>query len=331
MGLTLGTPLLHSWRNLPILLAGGGYKHGHHVAHNSENNTPLANLFVPLAQRMGLDINSFGSSTHSDFADCKYDLFQFGKNEISQPITITMNRRTLLQASLASTLSIPAFALEKSNPFRKNIGIQLYTLRNQIKADVKGTLAAVAKAGYKQVEAYGFDGKASDMMLAAKDNGMAVNFTHFAWESVTNPTKKGVPSFESILEGAKDVGLTHLVIPCLHAQQRKDLDGYKRVAELCNKAAQKPKQPVSSLPTTITHSSSSRMGGEKSGFDVFKSEFSKDMHFEVDVFWVKVGGVSPVKLIRDLKDGSLSYTLRISRRAQNYPTLVAYPTMRSRN
>ena len=85
--------------------------------------------------------------------------------------------------------------------------------RNQIKADVKGTLAAVAKAGYKQVEAYGFDGKASDMMLAAKDNGMAVNSTHFAWESVTNPTKKGVPSFESILEGASDVGLTHLVIP----------------------------------------------------------------------------------------------------------------------
>ena len=56
-----------------------------------------------------------------------------------------------------------------------------------------------------------------------------------------------------------------------------------------------------------------------------------DMHFEVDVFWVKVGGVSPVKLIKNLRDGSRSYTLRISRRAQNYPTLVAYPMMRSRN
>ena len=64
-GSNLGNASSHSWRNLPILLAGGGYKHGHHVAHNSENNTPLANLFVPLAQRMGLDINSFGSSTHS--------------------------------------------------------------------------------------------------------------------------------------------------------------------------------------------------------------------------------------------------------------------------
>ncbi len=212
-----------------------------------------------------------------------------------------MNRRTLLQASLASTLSIPAFALEKGNPFRKNIGIQLYTLRNQIKADVKGILAAVAKAGYKQVEAYGFDGKASDMMLAAKDNGMAVNSTHFAWESVTNPTKKGVPSFDSILEGAKDVGLTHLVIPYLHAQQRKDLDGYKRVAELCNKAAQKSKAVGIQLAYHNHAFEFQPQGGEKSGFDVFKSEFSKDMHFEVDVFWVKVGGVSPVKLIRDLK------------------------------
>ena len=42
------------------------------------------------------------------------------KNEISHPVTITMNRRTLLQASLASTLSIPAFALEKGNPLEKH-------------------------------------------------------------------------------------------------------------------------------------------------------------------------------------------------------------------
>ena len=64
-GSNLGNASSHSWRNLPILLAGGGYKHGHHVAHDKENNAPFANLFVPLAQRMGLDIEKFGSSTNS--------------------------------------------------------------------------------------------------------------------------------------------------------------------------------------------------------------------------------------------------------------------------
>jgi len=62
-GSNLGNASSHSWRNLPILLAGGGYKHGHHVAHDPDNNTPFANLFVPLAQRMGVEIEKFGSST----------------------------------------------------------------------------------------------------------------------------------------------------------------------------------------------------------------------------------------------------------------------------
>jgi len=64
-GSNLGNASSHSWRNLPILLAGGGYKHGRHVAHDPDNNTPFANLFVPLAQRMGLEIEKFGSSTKS--------------------------------------------------------------------------------------------------------------------------------------------------------------------------------------------------------------------------------------------------------------------------
>ena len=69
-------PSSPSWKDwLPVasffvviagaLLAGGGYKHGHHVAHDPKNNTPFANLFVPLAQRMGLEIEKFGSSTKS--------------------------------------------------------------------------------------------------------------------------------------------------------------------------------------------------------------------------------------------------------------------------
>ena len=62
-GSNLGNASSHDWHNLPIILAGGGYRHGSYVAHDKDDNTPLANLFVPLAQRMGLEIDSFGSST----------------------------------------------------------------------------------------------------------------------------------------------------------------------------------------------------------------------------------------------------------------------------
>lgn len=62
-GSNLGNASSHDWRNLPIIVAGGGYQHGTHVAHDHQNNTPLANLFVSLAQRMGIEIDRFGSST----------------------------------------------------------------------------------------------------------------------------------------------------------------------------------------------------------------------------------------------------------------------------
>lgn len=62
-GSNLGNASSHDWRNLPIVLAGGEYRHGAYVAHDTQNNTPLANLFVLLAQHMGMEIDRFGSST----------------------------------------------------------------------------------------------------------------------------------------------------------------------------------------------------------------------------------------------------------------------------
>lgn len=62
-GSNLGNASSHSWRNLPILVAGGGYRHGSYIAHDENDNTPLANLFVTFAQRMGVETDQFGSST----------------------------------------------------------------------------------------------------------------------------------------------------------------------------------------------------------------------------------------------------------------------------
>jgi len=62
-GSNLGNASAHDWHNLPILVAGGGYRHGSYVAHDEQRNTPLANLFVDLAQRMGVESDNFGSST----------------------------------------------------------------------------------------------------------------------------------------------------------------------------------------------------------------------------------------------------------------------------
>jgi hypothetical protein len=53
----------HDNRNLPIVLAGGGFRHGQHLQFNKDDNAPLANLYVSLLQRLGLEVDQFASST----------------------------------------------------------------------------------------------------------------------------------------------------------------------------------------------------------------------------------------------------------------------------
>src|SRR3954468_20186745 len=53
----------HGVKNMPVLLAGGGFKHGQHLAFAPKNNPPLCNLYVSMLQRLGLGVDKFGSST----------------------------------------------------------------------------------------------------------------------------------------------------------------------------------------------------------------------------------------------------------------------------
>ena len=63
MGSELGNANSHDNHNLPILLAGGGFRHGQHLAFDPNRNCPLANLFVSMLQQLGLPIEKFASST----------------------------------------------------------------------------------------------------------------------------------------------------------------------------------------------------------------------------------------------------------------------------
>ena len=62
-GSNLGDANIHDNTNLPILLAGGGFRHGQHLVFKRDNNTPLCNLFVSMMQRMGIETETFASSS----------------------------------------------------------------------------------------------------------------------------------------------------------------------------------------------------------------------------------------------------------------------------
>ena len=215
-----------------------------------------------------------------------------------------MDRRTFIRTSAATTLAFSQtgklLALEAENAYRKNIGIQLYTLRNQLAKDPAGTLKEVAAAGYKQVELYGFP-KADAMISGAKDAGLEIHSSHFEWDSVVNPKDAEMSDFAKIIEQAKKIGLSHLVIPYLQDGNRKTLDDYKKVAANANKAAEMADKAGIRLSYHNHNFEFAPMEGGKSGYDIFIEEFSPKMMFEIDVFWVKAAGVEPVDLINKLK------------------------------
>ena len=62
-GAPMGSANSHANTNLPVLLAGGGFKHAGHLAFDRKKNYPLPNLFVSMLQRLGLPVDRFASST----------------------------------------------------------------------------------------------------------------------------------------------------------------------------------------------------------------------------------------------------------------------------
>ena len=139
------------------------------------------------------------------------------------------------------------------------------------------------------------------MMQAAKDCGLDIRSSHFAWDSVVNPDDPGVTPFAQILESANEAGLSHLVIPYLQDRNRKTLDDYRQLSERCNRAAEQAKEAGIQLAYHNHAFEFEPKEGGKTGYEIMIEEFSPDMKFEVDVFWVQVGGKDPVELIRSLK------------------------------
>jgi hypothetical protein len=61
-GCHMGDANIHNNTNLPVILAGGGFQHGQHLAFNDQFNTPLCNVFVSMLQKIGIESDRFASS-----------------------------------------------------------------------------------------------------------------------------------------------------------------------------------------------------------------------------------------------------------------------------
>ena len=163
-------------------------------------------------------------------------------------MTKNLNRRSFLQTSvLAGTailLSPSLFANNKAK--QKNIGIQLYSVRDEMKKDPLATLKKVAEMGYKNVEHANYvDGKfygyspqefrkvLDDLGLAMPSGHTVMNGNH--WDAAKNDF---TDTWKKTVEDAALLGQKYVVSPWLDISLRKNFDDCKRFMEVFNKSGE---------------------------------------------------------------------------------------------
>jgi sugar phosphate isomerase/epimerase len=213
------------------------------------------------------------------------------------------NRRTFLQTSAAAALSLTAcrnsWGLTVDHPYMKTLGLQLWTVRDQMQEDAAKTMAAIAAAGYKQVES-NIDNLERDAKLAA-EHGMQVTSFFNDWRTLAEPNADNVHSVEATLDAAKKHNVEHIVFGYIGKHRRETLDQYKATVERTNKAAELYRAADVRLCYHNHAFEFEKLDGETCGFDILMNELDpKLVEFELDVFWTALGGWDPIETMKKL-------------------------------
>ncbi len=203
-----------------------------------------------------------------------------------------MNRRNFLRNAATG---VTAAAVEgqvpellMANPYGMPVGLQLYTLRDQLEKDVAGTIKQVAAIGYREVEIYSLYGKTpEEFSKILKDNGLTAPSGHYLLPAVKTNWQKHV-------DDAKTLGLQYMVNAILQPEDRKSFDDYKHLAELFNKAG-KTTQKAGIQFCYHNHNFEFKKYGETMAYDYLLKTLDPNLvNFEMDCFWVTHAGQDPV-------------------------------------
>jgi len=204
-----------------------------------------------------------------------------------------MNRRTFIATSVAATLAAsvkPSWAADSAHHIDR-VGLQLYTVRGELKKDFDGTIAKVAATGYKEVEfAEDYGGHSPKDVRALLDkNGLVSPSAHIRYDLIEN-------KWPQTLETARVIGNGYLVCPWIDEKQRT-ADGYKRASELFNKAGE-ASQKAGIQFCYHNHSfefAPSDATGGKLLYDLLLEQTDPRLvKMEMDLGWISVAGKDPV-------------------------------------
>ena len=201
-----------------------------------------------------------------------------------------MKRRTFLSVAagaLAGMTAGAAYAQRGGTRKLDRIGLQLYTLRDMMKRSVPRTLAAVAKAGYKEVEFAGyFNINTREMKKLLDASGLTSPSVHIAMTDLNM-------TWESMLEDANIIGQKYLTVAWIDAVERT-VDGYKRVADRFNAAGRRANGEGVQLAFHNHAYGFDRIGGRVLYDILLRETDPRYVVMEADVYWMRQANQDPL-------------------------------------
>jgi len=200
-----------------------------------------------------------------------------------------MERREFLNTAGAIALGamLPPACRTAHGAKIDKIGIQLYTVRDQMKADFEGTLARIAQIGYKEVEFAGyFDRTPADVRAILDRNGLSAPSTHLMSDN-TEGWKKAI-------DLAKAVGHDYLVAPWIPEEKRKTLDDWKKLGAMFNQVGQMAKDAGIQFAYHNHDFEFPKIDGQVPYDMLLESTDPKLVQLEIDLYWITKAGQDPL-------------------------------------
>jgi sugar phosphate isomerase/epimerase len=195
-----------------------------------------------------------------------------------------------------SAANAPDFEPEESSRARRieRIGLQLYTVRRALGADIEGTIAAVAAAGVKELEFAGYYNKPAEWWkaLLAK-HSLTAPSTHIGFPA---KNEGWAPQFEI----AQTLGHHWIIVPYLDAAMRKDADSWKRVAARLNESGELAKKAGIRMGYhNHDFEFAPIAGSDRNGFELLMDNTDPSLvDFELDIYWAYKAGADPMSLMQ---------------------------------
>ncbi|MEO6231244.1 MAG: sugar phosphate isomerase/epimerase [Ferruginibacter sp.] len=213
-------------------------------------------------------------------------------------------RRQFLQQAGILTAGMLVNSCTSSATESKKIGIQLYTLRDEISKDVKGIINKVAAAGYKEVETFGLTADEKFFGLSVKefgqllkDNNLTTPSGHYTPAAMLFENGNG-DDVKKLCDVGNTLGHEYIIIPYLDESKRSTIDQYKALADRINKAGEICKTYNLKLAYHNHDFEFLNIDGQR-GYDILLDSTDKSLvKMELDIYWVVRAGVDPIELFK---------------------------------